>query len=106
VSRTLISADALWENGFGVAFPELAGEPSFEDMAATLDLIESVGAAQVIPGHGAVFDEVEKALAIARRRLDGLRRNPEKHARHAIKVLMKFKLLEMQSVGIGEWRAG
>jgi glyoxylase-like metal-dependent hydrolase (beta-lactamase superfamily II) len=103
VSRTLISADALWENGFGVAFPELAGEPSFADMAATLDLIESLAPLQVIPGHGAVFGEVEKSLAIARRRLDGLRRNPEKHARHAIKVLMKFKLLEMQSVSVGEW---
>ena len=24
-SRTLISADALWENGFGIVFPELLG---------------------------------------------------------------------------------
>jgi glyoxylase-like metal-dependent hydrolase (beta-lactamase superfamily II) len=103
LSRTLISADALWENGFGVAFPELAGEPSFGDMAATLDLIETLAPLQVIPGHGAVFADVEKSLTVARRRLDGLRRNPEKHARHAIKVLMKFKLLEMQSVGIEEW---
>jgi glyoxylase-like metal-dependent hydrolase (beta-lactamase superfamily II) len=36
ISRTLISADALWENGFGIAFPELAGEPSFGEVAATL----------------------------------------------------------------------
>lgn len=103
VSRTLISADALWENGFGVAFPELAGEPSFADMAATLDLIETLTPLQVIPGHGAVFGDVDKSLAIARRRLDGLRRNPAKHARHAIKVLMKFKLLEMQAIGVDEW---
>jgi glyoxylase-like metal-dependent hydrolase (beta-lactamase superfamily II) len=105
VSRTLISADALWENGFGIAFPELVGEPSFEDMAATLDLIERLAPRQVIPGHGAIFDEVDKALSIARRRLDGLSRNPSKHARHAIKVLMKFKLLEVQSIGIDDWRA-
>lgn len=103
VSRTLISADALWENGFGVAFPELAGEPSFADMAATLDLIETLAPLQIVPGHGAVFGDVDKSLAIARRRLDGLRRNPEKHARHAIKVLMKFKLLEMQTIGVEEW---
>ncbi|SFQ03892.1 Glyoxylase, beta-lactamase superfamily II [Variovorax sp. OK605] len=102
-SRTLISADALWENGFGIAFPELAGEPSFADMAATLDLIERLSPLQVIPGHGAVFDEVGKALSVARRRLDGLRRDPVKHARHAIKVLMKFKLLEMQSISRDEW---
>jgi glyoxylase-like metal-dependent hydrolase (beta-lactamase superfamily II) len=103
VSRTLISADALWENGFGVVFPELAGEPSFGDVAATLDRIETLAPRQVIPGHGRVFNEVDKALATARRRLDGLQRDPAKHARHAIKVLMKFKLLEVQSITQEEW---
>jgi glyoxylase-like metal-dependent hydrolase (beta-lactamase superfamily II) len=103
ISRTLISADALWENGFGIAFPELAGEPSFDDVAATLDRIEALAPLQVIPGHGRVFDEVGSALATARRRLDGLQRDPLKHARHAIKVLMKFKLLEVQSIALGDW---
>lgn len=104
-SRTLISADALWENGFGIAFPELAGEPSFEDVGATLDLIERLVPRRVIPGHGAVFGDVAKALSVARRRLDGLRRDPVKHARHAIKVLMKFKLLEVQSILMEDWDA-
>jgi glyoxylase-like metal-dependent hydrolase (beta-lactamase superfamily II) len=102
-SRTLISADALWENGFGIAFPELAGEPSFGEVAATLDRIEALAPLQVIPGHGRVFNEVGNALTIARRRLDGLQRNPVKHARHAIKVLMKFKLLEVQRITIEDW---
>ncbi|MDR6886518.1 MULTISPECIES: MBL fold metallo-hydrolase [Variovorax] len=103
ISRTLISADALWENGFGIAFPELTGEPSFGDIAATLDSIEALAPLQVIPGHGAVFSQVEKALAIARRRLDSLQHDPVKHARHAIKVLMKFKLLEVQSIALHDW---
>jgi glyoxylase-like metal-dependent hydrolase (beta-lactamase superfamily II) len=102
-SRTLISADALWESGFGIAFPELAGEPSFGHVAATLDRIEALGPRQVIPGHGGVFDDVEKALATARRRLEGLQRDPVKHARHAVKVLMKFKLLEVQSISTEHW---
>lgn len=104
-TRTLISADALWENGFGIAFPELAGEPSFDDVGATLDLIAGLAPRQVIPGHGAVFDNVDAALSVARRRLDGLRRDPIKHARHAIKVLMKFKLLEVQSISVADWEA-
>ncbi|MBT2334221.1 MBL fold metallo-hydrolase [Variovorax paradoxus] len=103
-SLTLISADALWENGFGVAFPELAGEPSFGDMAATLDRIEMLAPLQVIPGHGRVFNEVGSALATARRRLESLQRDPVKHARHAIKVLMKFKLLEAQSIAPEDWK--
>ncbi|MDP9931507.1 MBL fold metallo-hydrolase [Variovorax paradoxus] len=105
VSRTLISADALWENGFGIAFPELAGEPSFEDVAATLDRIEALAPLQVIPGHGRVFNDVGSVLATARRRLEGLQRDPVKHARHAIKVLMKFKLLEVQSIAMDDWEA-
>lgn len=104
-SRTLISADALWEHGFGIAFPELAGEPSFGDMAATLDLIESLEPLRVIPGHGAIFHDVDKALSVARKRLEGLQRDPVKHARHAIKVLMKFKLLEVQVVSLEEWQS-
>lgn len=104
VSRALISADALWENGFGITFPELAGEPSFAAVAATLDLIESLQPELVIPGHGRVFGAAPASLTIARRRLDGLARDPRKHARHAIKVLIKFKLLEMQTMTQACWR--
>jgi glyoxylase-like metal-dependent hydrolase (beta-lactamase superfamily II) len=103
-SSTLVSADALWENGFGVVFPELVGEPSFEKVAATLDLIEALGPLRVIPGHGPVFGDVTKALSRARSRLESFARAPLKHARHALKVLMKFKLLEMQSMELEEWK--
>jgi glyoxylase-like metal-dependent hydrolase (beta-lactamase superfamily II) len=104
-SRTLISADALWENGFGIVFPELAGEPSFDEVDATLGLIEALNPVCVIPGHGCVFSEVAEALSVARRRLEALSRDPLKHARHAAKVLMKFKLLELQVTSVDEWKA-
>lgn len=102
-SRTLISADALWENGFGVVFPELLGEPSFGDVAATLDQIEKLDPLFVIPGHGRGFSGVAQSLATARRRLDRMAIDPPKHAWHAAKVLMKFKLLEVQSISESEW---
>lgn len=102
-SRTLISADALWEKGFGIVFPELAGEPSFEEVAATLDLIEHLGPLRVIPGHGGVFESVSAALAIARSRLEGFIDQPARHARHALKVLLKFKLLEVQAIERQAW---
>lgn len=97
-SRTLISADALWENGFGVVFPELEGSAAFAEVAATLDLIASLGPKTVIPGHGAVFTTVDQALEAARRRLDSFVRSPSRHATHAAKVLIKFKLLEWQRI--------
>jgi glyoxylase-like metal-dependent hydrolase (beta-lactamase superfamily II) len=97
-NRVLISADALWHNGFGVVFRELEGEDAFQDVAATLDLIESLRPLVVIPGHGSVFNDVDQAIAAARRRLDGFVANPRKHATHAAKVLLKFKLLELQRI--------
>lgn len=94
----LISGDALWENGFGVVFPEIEGEAGFEKVAQTLDLIESLQPRAVIPGHGSVFGNCPTALALARKRLHGFVNHPDKHALHAGKVLLKFKLLELQQV--------
>jgi glyoxylase-like metal-dependent hydrolase (beta-lactamase superfamily II) len=98
-SRVLVSADALWERGFGVVFPELDGEEAFEVVGQTLDLMESLQPRLVIPGHGAPFSDVEGALQRARQRLQGFISDPQRHLQHAAKVLLKFKLLELQSVG-------
>lgn len=95
-SRTLISGDALWQNGFGVVFPELDGDSGFEEVGLTLDLIERLAPSTVIPGHGPVFGDVPKALAVARTRLGGFVQHPERHTRHAAKVLVKYKLLELE----------
>ena len=37
----------------------MAGEPGFDDVDATLDLIASLSVRVVIPGHGAPFGDVE-----------------------------------------------
>jgi glyoxylase-like metal-dependent hydrolase (beta-lactamase superfamily II) len=97
-SRTLISADALWENGFGVVFPELEGTAAFDEVSRTIDLIESLAPQLVIPGHGPVFSDVRGAIGVARRRLNDFVKNPAKHIHYASKVLLKFKLLEVQQI--------
>jgi glyoxylase-like metal-dependent hydrolase (beta-lactamase superfamily II) len=101
VSRTLISADALWETGFGVVFEELEGVQAFDAVAQTLDLIESLAPTLVLPGHGPAFADANAAIAGARRRLDGFVSDPRRHGRHAAKVLLKFKLLELQRLPFG-----
>lgn len=93
----LISADALWENGFGVVFPELEGIAAFDDVAAVLDLIERLPVRVVIPGHGAPFSDVAGALQRARARLAGQRADPARHARHGAKVMIKYHLMEERS---------
>jgi len=103
--RLLMSADALWQNGFGVVFPELLGVDAFDEVGQTLDLIERLQPATIIPGHGAVFTEVAPALALARSKLEGFATNPERHARYGTKVLLKFKLLEWGQISKAEFCA-
>ena len=98
----LIAADALWENGFGVVFPELVGEPGFEEVRATLRLIRGLGARHVIPGHGAIFSDVNAALDRAEARLDSFEQDPIRHAWYAAKVLVKFHLLEMRQLSLAD----
>ena len=103
--KVLISADALWANGFGVVFPELEGVDAFHEVAQTLDVIESLQPLWVIPGHGAVFENVDAALEIARKKLNGFVQSPSKHGRYGAKVLLKYKLLELGQVDSKDFKA-
>ncbi|WP_089951835.1 MBL fold metallo-hydrolase [Limnohabitans sp. 2KL-3] len=103
--RLLMSADALWQNGFGVVFPELVGVAAFDEVAQTLDLIERLNPCTIIPGHGSVFNDVLPALSLARQKLDAFAQNPERHARYGTKVLLKFKLLEWGHISRQDFNA-
>jgi len=108
-AQILISADALWENGFGLVFPALDGRDGFTDVRATLDSLAALRVRWVIPGHGRPFEGFEAALERAHRRLDGLVADPLRHARHAAKVLIKFHVMELQRqtlAQLGEWIDG
>ena len=96
--RVLVSADALWENGFGVIFPELGGDSGFAEQRAVLELIATLEVDLVIPGHGTPFGDVPAALARAHARLDALSADLARNARNAIKALVKFLLLDAEAI--------
>lgn len=98
--RLLVSADVLWETGFGVIFPELSGDSGFAEQQAMLDLIEGLDVACVLPGHGPAFGDVARALERARSRLAALRADPTRNARHALKVMIKYLMLDFESIEI------
>jgi len=100
--QVLVSGDALWQNGFGVIFPELEDDGGFEEAGATLDVIAGLDVKVVIPGHGGAFEDVEASLARARRRLDFLSADPRRNAEYAVKVLLKFLLLERQAIPLAD----
>ncbi len=97
----LVSGDALWEKGMGFVWPERDGgaQTGFIEAAmATLDVIESLRPDLVIPGHGAPFRTVDAALAESRSRLNAFSRDAAKHARHVVRALFVFSLLDRGSM--------
>jgi len=93
-SRVLIAGDALWQDRLAIVFPELAGGGGFGAVRRTLDAIESLNPRIVIPGHGAPFCDVARALQTSRDRVAGFEREPRKHFRYALRALAMFHLLE------------
>lgn len=93
--RLLISGDALWENGFGVIFPELLGTADgLQATRNTLEMLARLPIELVIPGHGAPFTQVDVALQRAFQKLEYFSRHIEKLVWHALKVLVAFALME------------
>jgi glyoxylase-like metal-dependent hydrolase (beta-lactamase superfamily II) len=101
-TRTLIAGDALWEERLAIIFPELVGEDGFGPTRATLALIERLQPLEVLPGHGRAFGDVAQALAASRERVAAFERHPERHARHAVRALLMFHLLEVRQAGFDE----
>ena len=98
-ARVLISGDALWENGFGIIFGELLGQPgALQATRATLDMIAGLNVDTVIPGHGRQFGEVGAALERAYQRLAAFEADPERMAKNAVKACFIFNLLDLQGL--------
>ena len=90
----LISGDALWRNGFGFVMPREIDPQALPATRATLQTLARLPIRVVIPGHGDPFDDLEDAFARAFARLDSYDEDPQRLARHALKVVLMFKLLD------------
>ncbi|HYC37645.1 MAG TPA: MBL fold metallo-hydrolase [Usitatibacter sp.] len=101
-NRLLVSGDALWENGMGFVWPANGPNPHIEAAREALATIERLDPAVVIPGHGAPFANVAAALASVRGKLDAFERDPVKCARHVVKVMFAFALLDRGSMAVGD----
>jgi hypothetical protein len=69
---------------------------------ATLDMIASLDVRHVIPGHGEPFHDVAAALARAYRRTEAFEADPLRLARHALKVVLVFALLDRERLALAE----
>ena len=104
--RILISGDALWENGFGVIFPELLGEADgLASTRATLEMLARLPIDIVVPGHGSPFTTVDAAFERAFRRVDSFDADIGKLAWHAIKVMTSFAMMEKRRLPADDFPA-
>jgi len=102
-ARVLVSGDALWENGFGVVFPQLFGrESALAETRATLETVAALEVELVVPGHGRPFREVDAAVERALDRVAYYEADPGRLARHCVKVLLAFALLEKRAMALEE----
>jgi len=94
----LISGDALWENGYGIVMPPEIDADALPATRATLELIAGLDVKYVVPGHGEPFADVGAALERAMRRTEAFVADPSRAARHALRVLLMFTLLEREQM--------
>ena len=102
VNRILISGDALWEDAMGFVWPEEGANPFIDAARETLAAIERLRPAAVIPGHGAPFGNAAEAIERVRGKLDAFGRDPAKNARHVIKSMFVFALLDRHHMRLDE----
>ena len=98
--RILISGDALWENGYGFVMPPELDPSALPATRATLEMIAALDARCVIPGHGEPFADVGAALDRAFRRTAAFEAEPARMARHALKVILVFHLLDCERMAV------
>lgn len=94
----LVSGDALWERGFGIVMP---GEGWRDRLAAARDtLLRFAGLAPriVIPGHGEPFTGVGQAVEACLARIDTFERDESRLARHVLRVMAVYLLMDQGSV--------
>jgi glyoxylase-like metal-dependent hydrolase (beta-lactamase superfamily II) len=96
----LISGAALWQNGYGFVMPPQIDAKALPATRATLELIAGLDVRRVIPGHGEPFADVHAALERAFRRTDAFEADPLRLARHALKVVLVFALLDRERIAL------
>jgi glyoxylase-like metal-dependent hydrolase (beta-lactamase superfamily II) len=98
----LISGDALWENGYGFVMPPEIDAHAMPAARATLEMLASLPVRVVIPGHGDPFSDVGAALDRAFARTAAFEADALRVARHALKVVLVFALLDKQRMRVDD----
>jgi glyoxylase-like metal-dependent hydrolase (beta-lactamase superfamily II) len=100
--RVLISGDALWESGYGLVMPPEVAPSALPAARATLDMLAALDVSVVLPGHGDPFTDAAAALDRAYKRTTAFEADSVRAARHALKALFMFALLDKQRMRVAD----
>jgi len=98
----LISGDALWEHGFGIVMPGSDRAAHLAATRATLETIARLPVRVVIPGHGQPFTDAGAALERSSQRLAAFERDELRMARHVLKVMFVFSLMDRRRLALDQ----
>ena len=91
--RILISADALWENGFGFVPPQSMDPKPLAAQRATFRHVAELDVALVIPGHGPMFADFSGALARASAKLEAFAEDDLRIAKSVVKAMFIYSMM-------------
>jgi glyoxylase-like metal-dependent hydrolase (beta-lactamase superfamily II) len=98
----LISGDALWENGYGFVMPTEIDPAALPATRATFEMLAALDVRVVIPGHGDPFTAFIPAVERALQRTAAFENDSLRVARHALKVVLAFTLLDKQRMPLAD----
>ena len=101
----LVSGDALWANGYGFVMPREVDPRALPATRATLEMLAALELRVVIPGHGEPFADVGAALERAFARTAAFEADSLRVARHALKAVLAFALLDQRRLRLSDMPA-
>ena len=100
--RVLISADALWENGYGFVPPQAIDPKPLAAQRATFKRLAELDVALVIPGHGPMFTDFSGALSRASAKLEAFAEDDMKIARNVVKGMFIYSMMWRSEMALAD----
>ncbi len=100
--RVLISADALWENGYGFVPPQAIDAKPLAAQRATFNRLAELDVALVIPGHGPMFRDYAGALARANAKLEAFAADDMKIVRNVVKGMFIYSMMWREAMAFAD----
>lgn len=100
--RALISADALWENGFGFVVPQAIDPKPLAAQRLAFKRLAELDVALVMPGHGAMFSDFAGSLRRANEKLEAFAKDDMKIARNVAKGMFIYSLMWRGEIALNE----